>query len=167
VAGGVLFYRLRAPPPSDWRSGLSFVSDLVRFRKLFYKFGSGRRSRNWTKQGAACGPIRSDYAFKGNRLLKVFLIISITTIIKIKDEVSVLNQLSSTPRGGEWSYSSIIREFGTRRRSLCQLQAPATLPPEKQRPTHIGRETGWAPKPVWELWRGEIIIIIIIIIIIN
>jgi hypothetical protein len=29
------------------------------------------------------------------------------------------------------------------------------LPPAKEPPILIGREAGWAPEPVWTLWRGE------------
>jgi hypothetical protein len=36
-----------------------------------------------------------------------------------------------------------------------QLHAPAILPPEKEPLVLIGQEAGWAPEPVWTLWRRE------------
>jgi hypothetical protein len=36
-----------------------------------------------------------------------------------------------------------------------QFHAPATLPPGKEPPVTIGYEAGWAPEPVWTLWRRE------------
>jgi hypothetical protein len=37
----------------------------------------------------------------------------------------------------------------------CQFHAPAALPPGKEPPVPIGYEAGWAPEPVWMLWRRE------------
>jgi hypothetical protein len=36
-----------------------------------------------------------------------------------------------------------------------QLHASAALPLVKEPPVAIGEEAGWAPEPVWELWRRE------------
>jgi hypothetical protein len=36
-----------------------------------------------------------------------------------------------------------------------QFHTPAALPPEKQHPLPTGQEAGWAPEPVWTLWKGE------------
>jgi hypothetical protein len=36
-----------------------------------------------------------------------------------------------------------------------QLHTPATLPPGKEHPVPIAQEAGWAPDPVWTLWRRE------------
>jgi hypothetical protein len=36
-----------------------------------------------------------------------------------------------------------------------QLHALAALPPVKDRPVPTGQEAGWAPNPVWSLWRRE------------
>jgi hypothetical protein len=34
-----------------------------------------------------------------------------------------------------------------------QLHAPAALPPGKVPPVSIGYKAGWAPEPIWTLWR--------------
>jgi hypothetical protein len=36
-----------------------------------------------------------------------------------------------------------------------QLHALATLPPGKEPPVLILYEVGWAPEPVWTIWRSE------------
>jgi hypothetical protein len=36
-----------------------------------------------------------------------------------------------------------------------QIHAPAALTPAKYPPAPIGYEAGWAPEPVWMLWRRE------------
>jgi hypothetical protein len=36
-----------------------------------------------------------------------------------------------------------------------QLHAPSALPSEKDLPLFIEQEAGWAPKPVWKLWRRD------------
>lgn len=36
-----------------------------------------------------------------------------------------------------------------------QSQRPVVLPPGKSSPVYIGKETGWARKPIWTLFRGE------------
>jgi hypothetical protein len=36
-----------------------------------------------------------------------------------------------------------------------QLHAPAALPPGKEPPVPILWEAGWAPEPVWTLWRKQ------------
>jgi hypothetical protein len=37
----------------------------------------------------------------------------------------------------------------------CQLHAPAALPPGNEAPAPIEQKAGWAPEPVWTLWRRE------------
>jgi hypothetical protein len=34
-----------------------------------------------------------------------------------------------------------------------KVQPPADVTPEKEPPIPIGQEAGWAPEPVWTLWR--------------
>jgi hypothetical protein len=36
-----------------------------------------------------------------------------------------------------------------------QLYVPAALPPKKEHLLSIGQEAGWAPEPVWTLWRRD------------
>jgi hypothetical protein len=36
-----------------------------------------------------------------------------------------------------------------------QLHGPTALPTGKQLPVPTGYEAGWAPKPVWRLWKKE------------
>jgi len=36
-----------------------------------------------------------------------------------------------------------------------QLHAPVTLLPEKATPVPIEEDPGWAPEPVWMLWRRQ------------
>jgi hypothetical protein len=38
---------------------------------------------------------------------------------------------------------------------VAQLYAPTVLSPKKRPPVLNGEEAGWAPEPVWELWRRE------------
>jgi hypothetical protein len=55
---------------------------------------------------------------------------------------------------GQWKYSSTIVDLGTRWKCV-QLHALAALSPGKEPPAPIGYEAGWAPEPVWTLWREE------------
>jgi hypothetical protein len=36
-----------------------------------------------------------------------------------------------------------------------ELHAPPALPPRKERSVPIAYDAGWAPEPVWRLWRRE------------
>jgi hypothetical protein len=36
-----------------------------------------------------------------------------------------------------------------------KLEAPVDLPPEKEAAVSIGYEAGWAPEPVWTMWRTD------------
>jgi hypothetical protein len=66
--------------------------------------------------------------------------------------VSVINELSTVPwrRMGEWKYSSAL-DGGI----SSQLNAPDALLQWKEQKLPIGYEVGWAPQPVWTLWRRE------------
>jgi hypothetical protein len=46
-------------------------------------------------------------------------------------------------------------DLGTRWRFCGQLHTPAASALVKQRLVPIGYEAGWAPEPVWTLWRRE------------
>jgi hypothetical protein len=35
------------------------------------------------------------------------------------------------------------------------IHAPSALPKAKEHPASIEQEAGWAPEPVWTMWRGE------------
>jgi hypothetical protein len=37
----------------------------------------------------------------------------------------------------------------------CQLHSPTALSPEKESPIPIRWDAGWAPDPVWTLWKRE------------
>jgi hypothetical protein len=52
---------------------------------------------------------------------------------------------------GEWRYSFLILDFGTRWRLSGQLHVPALSQPEKEFPVPIIEEAGWDPKSIWTL----------------
>jgi hypothetical protein len=53
-------------------------------------------------------------------------------------DVQIHVSLTSALAGGEWSASR-----------------PGRFTPGKEPPVPIGKEAGWAPEPVWTLWRSE------------
>jgi hypothetical protein len=56
---------------------------------------------------------------------------------------------------GEWWYSATILDLGTRWRWVVRFTPPTALPPGKLSLVPIGYWNGWAPEPVWTLWRRE------------
>jgi hypothetical protein len=55
---------------------------------------------------------------------------------------------------GEWRYISTILILDILWLS-GRIHAPAALSPVKEPPVHIGQEAGWAPEPIWTLWRRK------------
>jgi hypothetical protein len=54
---------------------------------------------------------------------------------------------------GKWMYKSIFPRPRHLFEVSGQLHVPAVLPPGKEPPVPIGYEAGWAPEPVWTMWR--------------
>jgi hypothetical protein len=55
------------------------------------------------------------------------------------DVEAQIHVLTSAVGGGEWSTS----------------HTGPFIPPGNETPAHIGQEAGWAPEPVWKLWKRE------------
>jgi hypothetical protein len=53
---------------------------------------------------------------------------------------------------GEWSYISTVTNRGTGWRRVVSF-TPRPLYPREHDPSVV--EAGWAPEPVWMLWRSE------------
>jgi hypothetical protein len=54
---------------------------------------------------------------------------------------------------GEWRYSFTIFDLGTRSKSAVSFTSHVTS--GRKLTLSIGEEAGWAPEPVWTLWRSK------------